>query len=112
MQNPAASPPNTAAAIELALASATILGTDIGSIGRTPGRPESRLLRFLASSSSPKASRASAGTAVHGSGGRLAKLPIATTQATAAAQIPTTMSDHALVGCMFSGHSWARTASV
>src|SRR5215475_13883266 len=98
MQNPEASPPNTAAAIELAFASATTRGTASGSTGRTPGRadPGIRARMFLANKNSPKASNASAGTAVHGSGGRLAKLISATSQAIAALMIATITSDHDL----------------
>src|ERR1700691_3243784 len=107
MQKPAARPPNAAAAIELALASATTLGTAVGSIGLTPGPPLSRSRRFLASSSSPSASNASAGTAVHGSGGSLAKLASATTQAITAQQIAARTSDHGLVGCICLAHSLA-----
>src|SRR6185437_9947478 len=107
MQNPAASPPNTAAAIELAFASATTRGTASGSTGRTPGRadPGIRDRRFLANRNSPKASSASAGTAVQGKGGRLEKLISATSHAIAVQTIATSTSDHDLVGCM--RHSWA-----
>src|SRR5215469_3595166 len=107
MQNPAARPPNTAAAIELAFASATTLGTASGSTGRIPGRADPGILarRFLANRNSPKASSASAGTAVHGRGGRFAKVISATSQAIAALMIATTTSDHDLVGCIVLRHS-------
>src|SRR5579875_277109 len=70
MSKPPARPAITAAATELALASATIRDTNSGAAGFGPRRPAILAFRSRPAQASAAAATSSAGTPVHGSGGR------------------------------------------
>ena len=69
MTKPMARPAITAAASDVALASATILDTNSGAAGFMPRRPAIRARRSRPVQASATAVTRSAGTPVHGSGG-------------------------------------------